>query len=59
MPKLNLKEANSAKEWCQNLQEKMNQNSSMAESHTLNYSSDAISYTMRTYGVETRHIGSR
>ena len=53
MPKLNLKEANSAKEWCQNLQEKMNQNSSMAESHTLNYSGDAINYTMRTYGVET------
>ena len=53
MPKLNLNEANKAHEWCQNLQEKMNNNSSMAESHNLSYSSNSITYTMRTYGVET------
>ena len=53
MPKLNLNEANKAHEWCQNLQEKMNNNSSIAESHNLSYSSNSITYTMRTYGVET------
>ena len=53
MPKLNLKEVNKAQEWCQNLQEKMNNDSSMAETHSLNYSNNAITYTMRTYGVET------
>ena len=53
MPKLSLKESGKAQEWCQTLQDKMNNNSSMAESHSLNYSSHAITYTMRTYGVET------
>ena len=53
MPKLDLKDSNKAKEWCQALQEKMNNNSSMAESHNLEYSGNGIAYTMRTYGVET------
>ena len=53
MPKLDLKDVNKAKEWCQTLQEKMNNNSSMSESHSLEYSNHVITYTMRTYGVET------
>jgi len=53
MPKMDLKDSKKTKEWCQSLQAKMNANSSMAESHNLEYSNNAITYTMRTYGVET------
>ncbi len=53
MPKVDLKDSKKTKEWCQSLQEKMNSNSSMAESHNLEYSNNTITYTMKTYGVET------
>ena len=53
MPKINLKDIDKTNSWCQELQDKMNNNSSMAESHSLSYSSNAITYIMRTYGVET------
>ena len=53
MPKISLKDADKTNSWCQELQDKMNNNSSMAESHSLSYSSNAITYIMRTYGVET------
>ncbi len=53
MPKVDLKDSKNAKDWCWSLQEKMNNNTSMAESHTLELSNNSIVYTMRTYGVET------
>jgi DNA gyrase subunit B len=53
MPKVDLKDSNKTKDWCKLLQEKMNNNSSMAESHNLEYSNNVITYTMKTYGVET------
>ncbi len=53
MPKMDLKDSKKTKEWCQLLQAKMNANGSMSESHNLEYSNNAITYTMRTYGVET------
>ena len=53
MSKLNLKDGKQAKDWCLALQEKMNNNSSMAERHSLEYSGHTIVYSMKTYGVET------
>ena len=53
MSKLDLKDGKQAKDWCLALQEKMNNNSSMAERHSLEYSGHTIVYSMKTYGVET------
>ena len=53
MSKLDLKDGKQAKDWCLALQEKMNNNSSMAERHSLEYSGQNIVYSMKTYGVET------
>ena len=53
MSKLDLKDGKQAKDWCLALQKKMNNNSSMAERHSLEYSGHTIVYSMKTYGVET------
>ncbi len=53
MPMIDLKDTKKAKEWCDSLQQKMNSSSSMSESHNLDFSSNGVSYSMKTYGVET------
>ena len=53
MSKLDLKDGKQAKDWCLVLQKKMNNNTSMAERHSLEYSGHTIVYSMKTYGVET------
>ncbi len=53
MPMMDLKDTKKAKEWCDSLQQKMNSSSSMSESHNLDFSSNGVSYSMKTYGVET------
>ena len=53
MPKMDLKDTNKAKEWCESLQQKMNNSSSMSESHSLDFSDNSVSYSMKTFGVET------
>jgi len=53
MPMINLNDPKKAKEWCDSLQQKMNSSSSMSESHNLDFSSKGVSYSMKTYGVET------
>ena len=53
MPMIDLNDPKKAKEWCDSLQQKMNSSSSMSESHNLDFSSKGVSYSMKTYGVET------
>ncbi len=53
MPMIDLNDPKKAKEWCGSLQQKMNSSSSMSESHNLDFSSKGVSYSMKTYGVET------
>ena len=53
MPKMDLNDAKKAKEWCASLQQKMNNSSSMSESHDLSFSNNSVIYSMKTYGVET------
>ena len=53
MPKMDLNDPKKAKEWCASLQQKMNNSSSMSESHDLSFSNNSVIYSMKTYGVET------
>ena len=53
MPKMDLNDSKKAKEWCASLQQKMNNSSSMSESHDLSFSNNSVIYSMKTYGVET------
>ncbi|MDB4598166.1 DNA topoisomerase (ATP-hydrolyzing) subunit B [Candidatus Pseudothioglobus singularis] len=53
MPKMDLNDVNKAKEWCASLQQKMNNSSSMSESHDLSFSNNSVIYSIKTYGVET------
>ncbi|MDC0597098.1 DNA topoisomerase (ATP-hydrolyzing) subunit B [Candidatus Pseudothioglobus singularis] len=53
MPKMDLNDPKKAKEWCASLQQKMNNSSSMSESHDLSFSNNSVTYSMKTYGVET------
>ncbi|ALE02585.1 DNA topoisomerase (ATP-hydrolyzing) subunit B [Candidatus Pseudothioglobus singularis] len=53
MPKMDLNDPKKAKEWCESLQQKMNNSSSMSESHDLSFSNNSVIYSMKTYGVET------
>ena len=53
MPKMDLKDVKKATEWCESLQQKMNNSSSMSESHDLSFSNNSVIYSMKTYGVET------
>jgi DNA gyrase subunit B len=53
MPKIDVSDAKKGKEWCETLQQKMNHNSLMSESHNLDFSDNSVTYSMKTYGVET------
>ena len=56
MPKLDLANEKNSKEWCNNLQEKMNNNSSMSEQNILEFKNNSILYSLKTYGVEVTNI---
>jgi DNA gyrase subunit B len=56
MPTLDLANEKNSKEWCNNLQEKMNNNGSMSEQNILEFKNNSILYSLKAYGVEVTNI---